>query len=310
MSIVVTGGTGFIGRNVCKAFAARNIPVICHTRSEQRVEQVFGGLASPTIESGRIRGIEDLGELKNENIRAIVNLAGQSLDSWWWTEQQKAKLTASRVNTTNEVVGLIRNLGCPPPALVSGSAIGYYGFQKDGDTATLTESSPPADQSFTHQLCHDWEAAAWSAKAEGSRVCTLRIGIVLDKDGGALQKMALPFKLGLGGPIGSGEQMMSWIHLQDMVRLIEFCVDNDNVEGPINATAPLPVSNLQFTKALGSALNRPTVLFVPGFALSASMGEMGDLVLKGQNVVPEKAKEAGFRFKFDRIDDAFNNIFK
>jgi uncharacterized protein (TIGR01777 family) len=234
----------------------------------------------------------------------VINLAGASIFRRW-TREAKAMIRDSRVLTTKNLVKAMRTYKGKETTLISTSAIGYYGFHGDEE---LDESYAPGDNFFA-SLSKDWEAAALQARQYGVRVLICRLGIVLGTRGGALGQMIPLFKMGLGSPLGTGEQWLSWIHEHDLVRIYLFLLGQEDLEGPINCTAPGPVKNREFTKALGEALKRPTFMpAVPGFMLKIIKGEFGNILLKGQRVVPKKLSDTGFDFQFPRINDALQDL--
>ena len=237
--------------------------------------------------------------------QAVVNLAGANVFDRRWNDDFKRLLRESRVLTTQNIVQAIEKASPRPRVLVNGSAIGFYGFTGD---ELLTEDSPAGTADYLSQLTPLWEEAAQAAAAFGTRVVLLRTGVVLDKAGGALKQMMTPFTFFIGGPVGSGRQWVSWIHHADEVGLILFAIDEPRVLGPLNATAPEPVTNKQLAKALGKAMHRPSFAPVPGFALKLRFGEVANIVLKGQRVLPKKAQELGYRFQFPTIDLALADI--
>ncbi|MEW6602417.1 MAG: TIGR01777 family oxidoreductase, partial [Nitrospirota bacterium] len=211
----------------------------------------------------------------------------------------------SRVKTTRALVESVKNANARPKVLISASAIGYYGARGD---EYVTEETPPADD-FLADVCKQWEAEAYKALYLGTRVVTVRIGGVLAADGGALPQMAFPFKWFVGGPIGSGRQWFSWIHRDDIIGIIKFALENVSLSGPVNLTAPSPVTNREFSKALGKVLDRPSFIAVPGFVVRLALGELGAVLLTGQRVLPEKALKAGYKFKFTNVDEALRAIY-
>jgi hypothetical protein len=233
---------------------------------------------------------------------AIVNLAGENLFARRWNEEFQSVLRDSRVRSTDHVVQALakqpRAQSGQPKVLVNASAIGYYGFHGDEE---ITEGSPPGDD-FLARMCVAWESAARNAEANGVRVAVVRIGVVLDRSGGALAQMLTPFKLGLGGPVGSGKQWFSWIHLADLVGIFLLALDKSEATGAINGTAPHPVTNKEFSKALGRALHRPSFLPVPGFALRLRFGGVAEVLTTGQRVLPRRALALGYQFQFPDID--------
>jgi uncharacterized protein len=239
----------------------------------------------------------------------LVNLAGAPIMEGRWTEARKTELLQSRLRVTRAVVSYAARCEAAAPTkdrvLVSASAVGYYGYHQD---EPLTEEAPTEAGDFLAGVCNAWEKAAELATAEGLRTCLLRIGVVLGPGGGAVSKMLPAFRKGLGGRIGSGEQYMSWVHLDDLVGLIEFLSARSDLSGPFNATAPNPVTNRDFTAALGVALGRPTFLAVPSFALRVALGEAADVLIGGQRVMPKRALDAGYTFKHPEVLGALKAI--
>ena len=294
MNILITGATGFIGTELCGLLSRQNHDLVFKTRHPERIK-------------GAIRGISSLAQLNPaETFDVVINLAGEPIADKRWSIAQQQRITDSRLNTTQEIIDYFATSESKPALFISGSAIGYYGV---GSTAESIDEQGAADNSFSSQLCSAWEACALQAEPMGIRTCLLRTGIVLGKNGGALSKMILPFKLGLGGKIGTGTQWMPWIHLHDMVALIAHCISDESLTGPINATAPQPVTNADFTKALGHALHRPTLLTMPAMMIELLMGQMGEeLLLSGKRVLPVKIEQAGFQFRYQRLDEALADI--
>jgi uncharacterized protein (TIGR01777 family) len=242
---------------------------------------------------------------KNAAYDIIINLAGAPLNTQRWTKHVKALIYNSRIHTTQKVIDYIQAAVIKPQLLISGSAIGFYG---NGHQAVFTESSPPADAGFTHRLCADWEKLALTAATCGTRVCTIRTGIVLG-DGGVLAAMLPAYKWGLGAQLGNGLQWMSWVHIDDLVGMVHYLMTHPSLTGPVNMTAPHPVTHLTFSRHLAKALHRPCVLKLPPFLVRLIFGEMGDtLLLQGQKVLPEKITQAGYQFQFPHLDHALKNI--
>lgn len=293
--VLVTGGTGFIGRRLVAALAAAGHQVTVLTRDRARARE----LPAP------VRIVTSLDQIPpDERIDAIVNVAGEPISNGLWTAAKKARIVGSRRAVTASVGGLIARLETKPLVLVSGSAIGWYGL---GDETPLDEASGFAP-SFSHDLCAAWEEAA-SAAAGDVRLVLLRTGLVLGRDGGMLARMLTPFEFGLGGPFGAGRQVMSWIHIDDLVRLIVRAIADRGLEGPVNATAPAPVDNRSFARALGRALRRPAVVPVPAAPLRLALGQFAEeLLLGGQKALPARALAAGFRFDFPDLDSALAEI--
>lgn len=297
MHYLITGGTGFIGRALCRELLRREQRVTVLTRSRQSAAGVL---------PGGVKAIERLDEIRQDVPGAIINLAGENLAAARWNEARKQRFVASRVETTRALVDFMRRTARRPRVLVSGSAIGWYGARGDEE---LTEDSAPGDE-FQSRLCRVWEEEALKAETLGVRVCRVRTGIVLGDGGGPLAKMLPPFKLGLGGPIGSGRQWMSWIHRSDLIALMLWLAQNEWASGAFNGTAPHPVGNREFARVLGAVLHRPALMPMPGYALKLLVGEMAHLLLTGQRVLPARAGQLGFAFQYPRLDTALAEILR
>jgi uncharacterized protein (TIGR01777 family) len=290
--ILVTGGTGFVGNRLRSALVARGNAVSIATRSPQMQ-------LAPNALVEYVPWLPDLSKFD-----AVVNLAGEPIMGRRWNEKFKARILSSRVEGTHKLFDAIAAAEKKPSVLVSASAVGFYGDQ--GERA-LTESSAHGSD-FMALVCEQWEREAQRAAQFGVRVVNLRIGVALGREGGALAKMLPPFRLGLGGPFGSGAMYMSWIHVQDLVELIAFAIRSQSVSGPLNGVAPGACTNKQFSKALGRALHRPAIFPVPPFALRLVVGQVSQVLLASQHVKPERALAAGFRFKFPEIDGALRDL--
>jgi len=289
MHLLITGGSGFIGSALCRSLVADAHRVTVLTRDRAR--------ARPRLPAN-VWLIEQLAAAKD--VDAIVNLAGENLTSGRWSAARKREFVTSRIGVTQRVLDWIGTQARRPRVLVSGSAVGWYGPRDDEE---LGEDAEPGGD-FSAQLCRGWEAEASKAEALGLRVCRVRTGIVLDAGGGALAKMLPPFRFGIGGRMGDGRQWMSWIARADLVAMIRWLIDSDAASGAFNGTAPAPETNAGFARALGRALYRPAVLPTPAFALRLLFGEMADLLLTGQRVVPRRALAQGFAFRFPRLGPA------
>ncbi len=296
MKILITGGSGFVGQALCASLSADGHTPLVVSRSPAKAAKVLP-------ENAQVR--QSAAEFLDEHPDAIINLAGEPIAEGRWTEAKKKKMLDSRVDATRAVVEFCEKADPAPKVLVSASAVGFYGDQGDRE---VTEQTEPNDE-FAHQLCKRWEAEATQAQEHGIRVAIVRIGLVLDAGGGMLAKTTPVFKLGLGGKLGDGSQYMPWIHRQDLVRAIRFLVEQDGSEGPHNASAPNPVTNAEFTRELGAALNRPAVLPAPALALKVAFGEMSRLLLTGAKMKPARLQEAGFQFTFPHLDKALGDIF-
>ena len=305
MRLIIAGGSGFLGRALGDSLAAAG----------HRVQILSRRLPAPP-ESGAAQPFEYIAWTPDgtasgpwttacSGADVIVNLAGESIAAGRWTAARKARLRNSRVLATRSLARFIAESEQPAAALVSASAIGYYG---DRGGAALTENAGPG-RDFLAELAAEWEQEALAAKSERTRVVLLRTGIVLDPHEGALAKMLTPYRLFAGGPFGSGRQFMSWIHRDDWVSLAKWAVETPSVRGALNLTAPNPVTNADFARALGRALNRPAFIPAPGVALKLLLGEMaGPLLLYSQRVVPARALAEGFRFAHPELDEALANL--
>ena len=294
MNILMTGATGFIGSALCSRLLKDKHNIVVLSRHPEAVE-------------APLTGISDLKQLKSDAIfDVVINLAGEPIADKRWSDRQKQRISSSRLDTTQKLIAYFKAVEYKPTLFISGSAIGYYGV---GESSDIVDETGSGDESFSSQLCQQWETTALRAEALGIRTCLLRTGIVLGKGGGALRKMLPPFKMSLGGKIGNGQQWMSWIHLDDLVGIILYCINHDDLKNAINGTAPNPVTNRAFTKALGQALKRPTVLPMPAFVVKLLMGQMGEeLLLAGKKVLPTKMLDAGYQFQYKELEKALLDI--
>lgn len=301
MRIIITGATGFIGAPLCSALKNAGHRVTVLTRSRDAAEKSLGAgyelveWQPPT--SGEW-------EAAIGGAEGVINLAGENIGASRWTKKRKQVIIGSRLAATGAIVNAIGKAKNKPKVLVNASAVGFYGPR--GDEEVTEQSSAGSD--FLAQTVQQWENEAKKAEAYGTRVVLLRNGIVLEKDGGALARMLLPFRLFIGGPIGSGRQWMSWIHRDDVMGLILFALQNGNARGVINATAPNPVTMQEFCMTLGKAMHRPSWLPAPGFALKILLGEMSMLVLTGQKVLPKQAEKLGYKFQYPELGAALRAI--
>jgi uncharacterized protein (TIGR01777 family) len=307
MRIVVAAGTGFLGRPLCRSLAADGHEVLVLSRSAPPASASHHWTGAAGVRAAGWTGeppASGWGHLV-DGVDAIVNLAGESIGEKRWTAARKAAIERSRIQSTRALVEAIGSAAAAPRVLLNASAVGYYGSRGD---EILRESSPPGED-FLAGVTARWEQEAARASSSHTRVVRLRSGAVLGLGGGALGKMVPPFRLGLGGPFGSGRQYMAWIHLDDWCGAVRWLLTSGD-EGAYNLTGPTPVTNAAFSKALGSALNRPAVLPAPAFALRLALGEMAEpLLLASQRVVPERLLAEGFGFRFATVDAALNNLF-
>lgn len=298
MQVVIAGGTGFVGRALAGKLVAQGHQVTILSRKPAASGQPAAGIEvarwDPTRPTPELFAGKD----------AVINLAGESIAGGRWTEARKQRILSSRVNTTRALVATLRECPDRPSVLVNASAVGYYGPRGDEE---LDEDSPAGDD-FLGRVGVAWEAEALAAEALGLRVVITRLGLVLGAGGGLMAKMLTPFSLGLGGPIGSGKQWMSWVHLEDVVTAILFALENETVRGPVNVTSPHPARNRDFSRTLGRILGRPSWLPVPAPALRLSLGEMADMLLTGQHVLPVKLTRLGFKHRFPTLEEALRDV--
>jgi uncharacterized protein (TIGR01777 family) len=302
MRIVVAGGSGFLGSALIARLTTDGHQIVVLTR---RTSSASPPHARTTLETWSADGQTGPWAKAIDGADAVVNLSGESIAGKRWSETQKDRIRQSRLLATRSLTKAIREATRTPGVFISASAVGYYGDRGD---EMLAEASPPGHD-FLAGVCKDWEAEA-NAIRDLTRVVLVRTGIALDRRGGALPKMLPPFYLFVGGPIGSGRQYMPWIHREDWVRMVAWAVRDVSTRGAINATSPTPVTNKEFTTALGHAVKRPSFMPVPPFAIRLALGEMADaLLLSGQRALPVRALDAGFSFKFSKIDEAFADLF-
>ncbi len=300
MKVAITGATGFVGQRLARRFDTRGVDYIVISRSPARARQALPG-ASDVIGWNPPEAHPSPDALSG--LDGVVHLAGATV-ARRWTTQSKNDIRASRVLSTRSLVEALSLAKSPPAVLVSTSAIGYYG---PCDDTKLDEDAAPGSD-FLSTVCQEWEAEALKARQSGVRVVTARLGVVLGHGGGALLNMLTPFKMGVGGPIGSGTQWMSWIHIDDVVGLIGEALSNPDFSGPVNLTAPEPVTNREFSRILGCVLHRPAILPTPVFALKLAFGEFADILATGQRVIPEKALRSGYGFRFPKLGEALGDV--
>lgn len=296
MHILLTGGTGLIGRALCRYWAQQGHQLTVWSRSPEQVPRLCGA---------GVKGISRLEDCPPGVLDAVVNLAGAPIADRPWTAKRKQLLWASRISLTEQLVAWLASRAQKPDVLLSGSAVGWYG---DGGERELDEQQLPMCSDFASSLCSAWEDTAWFAETLGIRVVLVRTGLVLAAEGGFLKRLLLPFKLALGGPIGSGRQWMPWIHLHDQVAVMDFLLHHQTASGPYNACAPEPVRNQAFVRVLGAALHRPAFMPLPAVLLRLGLGELSGLLLGGQRAVPKRLLEAGFTFRFTALDKALADL--
>jgi uncharacterized protein len=299
MRAVVTGGTGFVGRRLLgkldrPVVLSRDAAKAKKSLADKTVEVIAWNPLAEAAPSSALDGAE-----------AIFHLAGDSVAGGRWTKRKKQRIKESRVLGTRNLIAGLSQLRNKPRVLVSASAVGYYGSRGEEE---IDERAPPGAD-FLADVCSAWEKEALAACELGIRVVTIRIGIVLGEKGGALSKMLPPFYLGLGSPLGTGEQYMSWVHIDDLVELMLFAAREPSLSGPVNGVSPQPVTNREFTKTLGAVLRRPTFMPpLPGFVLKAMLGEFGGVLLDSQRVYPRAALSAGFAFRFPALEGALRDV--
>jgi hypothetical protein len=306
MKVAIAGATGFVGSRLVERLQVEGITVLVLTRNTTYAQKVFPPTAFPNVEIVAYTPTAS-GSWQSaiSGCDGVVNLAGESIAEGRWTPERKQEILNSRKLATQNIVDAIANAHPKPSVLVNASAIGYYGTS---ETATFDETSSPGHD-FLAQVCQAWEAEATKVTNVGVRLVILRLGIVLG-NGGALGKMITPFKLFAGGPLGSGQQWFSWIDLDDIVNLIFLALTKPEMQGVYNATAPHPVRMAQLTQTMGKVMNRPSWLPVPGFALEALLGDGAMVVLEGQQVVPKRTLESGYKYKYPNLEPALVKILK
>jgi uncharacterized protein (TIGR01777 family) len=300
MNVLVTGGTGFIGRALVERLVKEDHRVVLLSRRPRPLRTANQEIVQAAQWDGKtigplVRGLE--------GVDAVVNLAGESIGAKRWTRRRKVLLVDSRIEPTRTIVAAIGSGEKRPAVLVNASAVGYYGDVESGD---VTETHPSGTD-FLARVCERWEKEASRAEEYGIRVVRMRFGIVLET-GGALKKMMVPFRLFVGGPLGSGRQWFPWIHRDDVVGAILFCLANPNISGPVNVTSPDVVTMSEFTHALGKAMHKPTWARVPAFVLRVLLGEMAETIISGQRVVSRKLQDAGYTFRYPKLDEALAAI--
>ena len=293
MKILITGGSGFIGQHLCRRLAAHGHELVVLSRRPRRAAKVL------PEETRIVPSLDDIAD--DDAIDGIINLAGESLFAGRWTERRKKVLFDSRIGVTQQLVSLVSRLQRKPAVMVSGSAVGFYG---DAGNAELTEDGSARKRDFGYLLCDAWEQSARPVSRQGVRLCLVRTGIVLGRDGGMLGKLLPVYRLGLGAMLGDGSQWLSWIHIDDMVAILVRAVETPGIDGVFNATAPGPVTQREFHRSLASAVKRPAFLRVPSIALRTGLGEQSDILLGGQRVYPRRLEQQGFVFRFPDLQSA------
>jgi len=304
--LLMTGGSGFIGSYLVPVLLDQGYEITVLTRNQEKTAKHFNNRV--TVAGYDMEHLDPSDEQHGFDV--VINLAGQGITNKRWSAEIKSQLRESRLQTTHKLVEYLQRSTNKPELFISGSAIGYYGLQRDHalNEQALDEQAS-ADNSFASRLCSDWEYAAQPAEASGIRTCYLRTGIVLGNNGGALSKMLPAFKLGIGGPMGTGKQWMSWIHINDLVGIIITIINNTEINGVVNATAPNPVTNKVFSSTLGRVLKRPAFFPMQALVLKLLLGEMAtELLLSGQRVVPKKMLDAGYKFQYTELENALRDL--
>ena len=302
MKIIVTGGSGFVGSRLLPRLAAGGHDVILLTRDPESVRSRIDRRVAVELWDGKTVGVW---ARQVDGADAVLNFAGESIGGKRWTAAQKGRIIKSRVDGTTAIVSAIGKAFKKPATLINASAVGFYGPVEDGDVG----EDHPRGETFLSETVEQWEKAAREAEKSDVRVVLLRSGVVLGK-GGALERMVLPFKLFAGCPVGSGRQWFPWIHLDDLVGVVLFALNNPNVSGPVNVVAPQAMTMKEFSAELGRVLHRPSWIPVPGFVLKVALGEMSEMLLTGQRVVPGVLERQGYNFKFPQVAQALSNVLK
>ncbi|MGI9953412.1 TIGR01777 family oxidoreductase [Moorellaceae bacterium AZ2] len=301
LRVLITGGTGLLGRRLCtKLVQAGHHPIVLSRNAEAARGKLPSGVRLIQWQPGA----RTLPREALEEVEAVVNLAGENIGAGRWTAARKQAIRQSRLGVTRALIESFQEANKRPKVFISGSAIGYYGPHGDEE---LTETSPPGHD-FLAEVCRTWELEAERARELGIRVVTLRTGIVLAREGGTLPRMVLPFRLFLGGPLGSGRQWISWIHITDAIGIIQLALKRTTVDGPVNLTAPQPVRMEELASILGRVLKRPAGLRIPAWVLKMALGEMANLLLTGQRVLPARALQEGYEFCHPELAGALEDL--
>lgn len=296
MKILITGGTGFVGQRLCRNLRNHGHRLTVLSRRPNKVPELCGSRVKA------VRKLSDLGP--EDHFEVIINLAGEPIAGARWTPERKKRLRDSRIIVTKRLLKFIDSAQNKPRVLISGSAVGYYGNQ---GAKILDEHSGFSDD-FGHQLCDEWERTAMKAAVQGIRVCIVRIGLVIGRDGGFLNRMMLPFKFGFGGPIASGQQWMSWVHINDLIAMIEYLMNTPHSHGVYNGTSPNPVTNEEFSRCLAKVMKSRSKFPIPGVLLKSVLGEMSTLLLGGQRAIPKRFQAERFKFAFENLERALNSV--
>ena len=302
MRVIITGGTGLIGKALCTALVNDQHSVIALSRNPDKNIGLLNGVRLEQWDGKTAAGWGALAD----GADAIINLAGEGIADGRWSKERKKSIRESRINAGLAVMEAIKQATNKPKVLLQSSAVGYYG--PHGNELVTEETGMGND--FLAKVCHDWEASTVSATQMGVRRAVLRTGVVLSRQGGALPKMAMPFKFFAGGPVGNGKQWLPWIHIDDEVRAIQFLLNQAEASGPFNLSAPNPVTNKEFGQTLGKVMGRPALAPAPAIAMKAVFGEMATVLLDGQRAVPNRLQAIGFTFTYPTLEEALRNLFK
>lgn len=302
MRVIITGGTGLIGRPLCAALLAEGHDVVVLSRNPDRVKAMPAGVQLMAWDGRTANGWGPVVDGAN----AMINLAGEGLADGRWSDERKARILHSRIDAGKAVLQAIEQATNKPAVLIQSSAVGYYGPRQD---EIITEASGPGSD-FLARLCFDWEASTAPVERLGLRRPVIRTGIVLSNEGGAFPKLVLPFRLFAGGPIGSGKQWYPWIHIEDEIRAILFLLGHESATGPFNLTAPAPMTNRELAATIGKVMGRPAFFPVPSFAMRILFGEMATVLLDGQRAIPQRLQEFGFTFHYPTAEEALRNLLR